>query len=399
MADGPIVPYIPPELRGNVARYCSQQTQGRLCAVDRLWAAEVEPLLYTNIHLHLRSMRCEDSLLDFVDGVSRSPRRISWVRGLLIENTKDGDFMWTDEALQAMHHLLLILPNLADLRFRGVGHYVECEVLAWVAWPDCPFRLRSLYASWDVAFTFPTVFDDVLREHMRTLDVLAIEAEEHEQLLEAAALPDDEQRAHVRPTCAVFGYFQLMSGDPQLQYPLSLALSVAQPDPARIAAVSLSIAADPSPDFAWAPVDALRLDYTDEPEAAALVARAFASHFPDVYHMTLTIPWAVDPAAIAATATPFRYLEVFHVPGRWQHTNFQASTGPVPWPEREAWAKDLVRDGCPYVREIVCPDGMITIRDADEDGGLSDWYDGGAWLDRLHRGYAELQAATPHPGS
>lgn len=396
MTGGPIVPYIPPELRGNIARYCSQQTQGRLCAVDRLWAAETEPLLYTNIHLRLRSMRCEDSLLDFVDGVSRSPRRMSRVRGLLIENMKPGDFMWTDEALEAMHHLLLILPNLDDLRFRGVGHYVECELLAWVAWPDCPFRLRSLYASWEVAFTFPTVFDDVLRQHMRSLDVLAIEAEEQEQLLEAAGLPDDQQRAHVRPTCAVFGYFQLVTGDPQ--HSLSLALSVAQPDPAKIAAVARSLAADPSPDFAWAPVDALRLDYTDDP-GASLVARAFASHFPGVYHVTLTIPWVVSPAAIAATATPFRYLELLHIPGRMQHPNFQASTGPKPWPARKAWAMGLVRDGCPFLREVVLTDGLVTSRDVDEDGGLSDWYDGGAWLDRLHRSYAEAQPATSHPSS
>lgn len=382
LEDGLVVPYFPPELRGHVAQYCTGRTLARLCLVDRLWAAEAEPMLYTSV---LLSPRRKEVAVAFIDGVARSPYKSLYIQSMVISQ-QDG-FAWPGVLVEAMHRLLLTLTNLVDLRFRGLALRVQQEFFMWIGEPDCPFRLRSMYASWDVVFSFPTFHINFLRLHMPTLDVLAIEGQSREQIIDASRLPDDEaERALVLPSCVVFGYFQDAAG---------ITLHLDDADPTKIATIARSIAVDPSPHFASASVDALPVLDMQQSDASS-IARAFSTHFPDIHYLRAVVPAAADVDSIFESIMLFTSLEVLHVVEDWQNSNFIPEADPMPWPAR----RELAMEGCPCIREIVLTDGYITTRATDENGGLTEWYDDGTWLDRLHNGqYWQVAEGVDSPSS
>lgn len=363
LEDGLVVPYLPPELRGHVAQYCTGQTLARLCLVDRLWAAEAEPVLYTSV---LLSPRRKEVAVSFLDGVARSPYKSLYIKSMVISQ-QDG-FAWRGVLVEGIHQLLLTLTNLVDLRFRGLAFHVQDVLFLWIGEPDCPFRLRSLYASWDVVFGFPTSRSNFLRLHMPTLDVLAIEGRSRDHIIEASRLLDDEaERALVLPSCVVFSYFQDAAG---------ITLHLDDADPIKIATIARSIAVDPSPHFASASVDALPvLDMLQSDASSA--ARAFSMHFPDIHYLRVVVPAAADVDAIFESIMRFRSLEVLHIVEEWQDSNFFPEADPMLWPVRRELAMLLAEEGCPSLREVVLTDGYITTRGTDENGSLTEWYDGG----------------------
>lgn len=351
---------MPPEIRGHIAFYCTLRSLGRLCLVDRLWAAEAEPYLCQSVQLCFSDDN-KGVLLSSIDALSRSPRKLAHIRALLIELVTDSDPPPLHILRSSLSRLLLGADSLEDLRFRGQSFDFQRMVLAAMAQAGVAFRLRTLYIVGESVGT-PDL-SAVMEVHAATLRLVAIHPwTEHQQRLQQLAARLRIHTVEFNPDLVLFAY---------IRTPLTFVVAVDTPTPTSIAAVEQSLSADPSPRIARAFVNGLHIDCSVTPPDDLL--RAYVSSFPRVTRLWATISYGrQDAAALAAVLSRFPLLAKLQLsePGQ------DMPEPDRPWRVRLALADGLTAHGCAMLREIKFVDWTTAQRDVRlDDTPVGPWYD------------------------
>ncbi|EJD38690.1 hypothetical protein AURDEDRAFT_187652 [Auricularia subglabra TFB-10046 SS5] len=331
---------VPPEIKRQITLHCDRSTLSKLALVNRIWAAESDPLLYKDIVLRVTG-RGLDAVLVCLRLLASRPEKASCVRFLLVQNAlaqvvASADVWFPDllVALSALHTLTdLRVPSLQkNSNYRGGQLVALCRFLSG---PDCPFRLRSLHLPINTKRLLRA--EDIRAAHALHAGTMRVVA-----FADTRELPDWSHHGihdwldELALPCATFAY------GCGVREPYIVFISAPDADAASIAG---SLATNPVP----ADVGVLEL------RVARLPGSELAVHFPRATEMRLILPrdqaTALDAAVVAAAVAPLTQLS--HLLLKSQDYEPIPS---IPKPQLAEIARAVYSAGCTALAEVHYPD-------------------------------------------